>query len=48
MKVEELKEHEDGSATVILEMSDEERKLLIEVGVNKLLMDYIAKLAKID
>jgi hypothetical protein len=48
MKVEEIKENEDGSAIITLEMSYEERRLLIEIGVNKLLMDYIAKLAPED
>ena len=36
-------EHEDGSATIILEMSDEENRLLIEYAVVNLLKEYIER-----
>jgi hypothetical protein len=45
MKVEDIKENEDGSAIITIETTDEERKMLIELGFIKLIMDHIAKTA---
>ena len=42
MKVTNLIEHEDGSATVNLEMTDKEKALLIQVGFVQALKDSIA------
>lgn len=39
MKVKEITEHEDGSATLIVDMTDEEVALVIEVGLGKLIRD---------
>ena len=45
MKIENIVENEDGSALLTIETTDEERKMLIELGFIKLIMDHIAKTA---
>jgi hypothetical protein len=45
MKVQEIKEHEDGSATVLIEeMTPEEVQVLIQEGFKAMLMRYIAEM----
>lgn len=45
MKVHEIKEHEDGSATVLLEeITPEEVQLLIQEGFKAMLMRYIQEM----
>ena len=41
LEVIELVENEDGSATVHLEVDDEGKKLLLQLGFEKLLTDVI-------
>ena len=41
MKVLDIKENEDGSATIELDMSEEENRQLIEYAVINLLKEYI-------
>jgi len=43
MKVDNLVEHEDGSATLTVDMTPEEMQLVVEVGLLKLLTDYMEK-----
>lgn len=40
LKVIELIEHEDGSATMVVDISHEAAKVVMQVGLHKLIMDY--------
>ncbi len=40
MKIHEYKEREDGGADLEVELDAEERKILIEVGLAKVLKDF--------
>lgn len=42
MKVISMVEHEDGSATVELDMTNEEKMLVVQVGLVQVLRDSIA------
>ena len=42
MEVIDLTEHEDGSATVVLDVTEQEKSLLIQVGFVQVLKDSIA------
>jgi len=46
MKVESVTEHEDGSATAIMDLSTEEVRMLIEYAVIDLLKKLIADTGK--
>ena len=41
MKIHRYKEHEDGGADLEVELDAEERKILIEVGLTKVLRDFV-------
>ena len=41
IKVMDIVEHEDGSATIHLEMDSEAKSLLIEAGIVNLLQQYL-------
>jgi len=41
IEVKEVEEHEDGSATLEIEMSNETRNLLIEAGLISLIRKYL-------
>ena len=43
MEILEIKEQEDGSALVTLDLTREEQRLLIEKGFNTVLIEYIEK-----
>jgi len=43
MKVSNLVEHEDGSATLTIDMTPEEMQIVVEVGLLKLLTDYMER-----
>jgi len=43
MKVDNLVEHEDGSATLTVDMTPEETQIVVEIGLLKLLKDYMEK-----
>ena len=41
MKIHEYKEREDGDADLEVELDVEERKILIEIGLTKVLRDFV-------
>lgn len=41
MDILDINEQEDGSAILEIDMTQEEMRLLMEVGLNKVLADYI-------
>lgn len=41
MKIHRYEEHEDGGADLEVELDAEERKILIEVGLTKVLRDFV-------
>ena len=41
MEIQTIEENEDGSATVVLDLDNAELKAIVEVGVIKILTDYI-------
>jgi len=41
IKVIELEEHDDGSATLVLELSEETKCSLLGIGLNTVLRNYI-------
>lgn len=43
MKVLEIVDNDDGSATLTLDMTEEEKSILIEYAIIKLLKEYIEK-----
>lgn len=46
MQVSDIDEHEDGSATLIMEMSKEEVRMLVEYAIIDLLKKFIADTGK--
>ena len=43
MKVVNITDHEDGSATIVVDLDTEATKLVMQVGLRKLLEDYANK-----
>ena len=43
MEIQSIKENEDGSATVVLDLDNAELQAIVEVGVIKILTDAIAQ-----
>ena len=43
MEIQSIKENEDGSATVVLDLDNAELQSIVEVGVIKILTDAIAQ-----
>lgn len=46
MEIECLTENEDGSANIEVDLTKDELQVLVEVGINKILKDYINTLKK--
>ena len=46
MEVIEIKEPKDGFCELVLEMTEEESRMLIEIGVNKILKEQIERMKK--
>jgi len=46
MKVIEVKEHEDGSATVQFDITPEETKQLVEFALQRLIKEFVNELPK--
>jgi len=44
MEILDVKEQENGSAILEIDMSQEEMRLFMEVGLNKLLRDYMEEM----
>jgi len=44
MNIIDVRENEDGSATLDIDMTQEEMRLLMEAGLNKVLTDYIEEM----
>jgi hypothetical protein len=42
MQIVEIKDHDDGSATVTFDMSPELLKFFAEIGIRKVIMDSVA------
>lgn len=43
MEVLKVTDNDDGSATLEIEMTEEERRMLINYAVNKILREYVEK-----
>ncbi len=44
MDIIDVRENEDGSAVLEIDMTQEEMRLLMEAGLNKVLADYIEEM----
>lgn len=42
MRIVEIKDYDDGSATVTFDMSPELVRLFVEIGIRKVIMDSVA------
>ena len=44
MKIIDIKDQDDGSALLTIDIEEEEMRLLMEVGLNKVLADYVEEI----